>query len=314
MKEVDPSMTEITREYARSLLPPRSEDSNKATFGRVLNVAGSVNYRGAACLSSIAALKVGAGYATLACPVTVADSITSFVPDIVTIPLETNGGSIARKECRKVLAALPGYTVLSVGCGLFSMGSVNRNVKDFFRDLISGVRETEKPVIIDADGLTILAESQPLLLPAKTVLTPHPKELSRLLGISTEAVQADRAACVLAAARRFSATVVLKGHLTVISDGESVFVNGTGNSALAKAGTGDILTGMVSGFCAQGLAPREAACLAVYLHGLAGDLARDDLSAYSVLASDLLRFIAPAIRTLLPGPVSPGKPSSRSVH
>lgn len=289
----------IDAPFARKLVPPRSEESNKATFGRVLNVAGSVNYRGAACLSSIAALKAGAGYATLACPRAVADSITSFVPDIVTIPLESRSGSLAKNAWRKIVEVFPAYTVLSAGCGLFSMAGDNRNVKDCFSRLIESIAGTEKAVVIDADGLTILSERPPAALPKRLVLTPHPKELSRLIGVGTEDIQADRESHALAAARRFRATVVLKGHGTVVTDGERICVNTTGNSALAKAGTGDILTGMVAGFCAQGLEPFDAACLAVYLHGLAGDLARDELTAYSVLASDLIRFIPRAIRTLV---------------
>jgi hydroxyethylthiazole kinase-like uncharacterized protein yjeF len=150
-------------------------------------------------------------------------------------------------------------------------------------------------VVLDADGLNLLADLQPLALPRALVMTPHEKELARLLKVSPETVHADRAGYAERAARKYSAVVVLKGMGTVITDGERGFVNPTGNSALAKAGSGDALTGMIAGFLAQGLSPLDAACVAVYLHGLAGELAAKELTEYGVLASDLRAFVPRAI-------------------
>lgn len=289
----------ITRAFARSLLPRRPQDSNKATFGNVLNVAGSVNYRGAACLSSLASLRVGAGYSTLACPEAVANSATSLSPDIVTIPLKTHDGGIDRTEYKKILEVAHKYRVLAVGCGLFSLHGDNENTRAFFASLMAAIADYDLTVVIDADGLNMLAGLQPIDLPKNLILTPHPKELSRLLGIDTETIQSDRAAHAKLAAERFGATVVLKGHGTIVSNGTSIFVNTTGNSALAKAGTGDVLTGTIAGLAAQGLSPLDAACLGVYLHGKAGELASRDLTDYGVLASDLGSWLPRAIRTLL---------------
>lgn len=291
-------MKELTRDYVKGLLPERMEDSNKATFGSVLNVSGSVNYRGAACLSSLSALKVGAGYVTLACLEIVASCVTSFSPDIVIIPLLSSDGCIAEEEHKKIASVIDKYSVLSIGCGLSSIFGDRKSIRSFFFNVIASVSPLEMPVIIDADGLNLLAELPQVALPRYSVLTPHPKELSRLLKVSTDDIQSDRIGYAEKAARKYSAVIVLKGHRTIVTDGDSTFVNMTGNSALAKAGSGDILTGMVSGFCAQGLSALDAACLAVYLHGKTGDLARDECSAYSVLASDLLRFIPCAIKTL----------------
>ena len=289
----------ITRERARALLPRRSADSNKATFGNVLNVAGSVNYRGAACLSSVASLRVGAGYSTLACPEAVANSASSLTPDIVTIPLKIHDGGIDRTEYKKILEVAHKYRVLAIGCGLFSLHGDNENTKAFFASLMAAIAGFELTVVIDADGLNILSELQPIDLPRNSILTPHPKELSRLLKIETEIIQSDRAAHAKLAAEKFGATIVLKGHRTIVTDGSSMFVNTTGNSGLAKAGTGDVLTGTIAGLAAQGLDPLGAACLGSYLHGKAGEIASRELTEYGVLASDLSRYLPRAIRTLL---------------
>lgn len=284
----------ITQDYARSLLPKRPEDSNKATFGNVLNVAGSYSYRGAACLSSAAALRVGAGYVTFAGIEKVADAVNAFVPDAVLCPLREKSGSIAPEEAPRVLSLVPRATVVSIGCGLTCLGYPHTDVLAFFNAVMNGLSRLFVPVVLDADGLNLFSEAPGVEL-QNMVMTPHPKELSRLLKLDVAAIQADRASAVIAAADKFHATVVLKGHVTLVSDGRTVFENTTGCSALAKAGAGDVLTGIISGLCAQGLSVTDAACLGVYLHGLAGDLAAQDLTEYGVLASDLLKYIPRAI-------------------
>ena len=292
-------MIDLTLEYVQKLLPQREEKSNKGSFGNVLNVAGSVNYRGAACLSSLAALRVGAGYVSLACPEVVANSVASYTPNIVVIPLQASEGAIIDGEYKHIFELTYMYKVLSVGSGLFRLFSTNESVKYFFKNLISTLVDSDLSLVIDADGLNTIAELQYIPLPKRTILTPHPKEMSRLLKVSVEDIEEDRVKYAEKAAKRFAATVVLKGHHTVITDGELTFINSTGNSALAKAGSGDVLTGMIAGFCAQGLSATDAACLGVYLHGKAGDLAKEKLTAYGMFASDLLTYIPQAIKTLL---------------
>lgn len=289
----------LTKKYVLSLLPKRPVNSNKSMFGSVLNVAGSINYRGAAVLSSVAVLKVGAGYSTLACPLIVANSVTSYIPDIVTIPLALKNGSIMKDEYKKILLLLPKYQVFSIGSGLCSILSNNKGVKKFFTMLIQSISSITIPVIIDADGLNILSELKSVVLPAFTILTPHPKELSRLLHIDTAEIQSDRVRYAKEASKQYSAVIVLKGSKTIITNGEQVFINTTGNSALAKAGSGDVLTGIIAGLCAQGLSILDAACSGVYLHGLSGDLAKKDCTEYGVLASSLLDYIPLAIKALI---------------
>ena len=291
-------MKEISRDYAFSLLPKRPPESNKATFGSVLDIAGSANFRGAACLSSLAALRIGAGYATLACPGVVANGVASFDPDIIVVPLKARRGCIAPGEWRKIDEIAPRYSVVSIGPGLSSLRFALKPVLSFFLKTLDVLRDLDAPVIFDADALNMLAASGVRELPCRSILTPHSKELARLLGVDLATVQDDRPRRAAEAAERFRATVVLKGHRTVIAGEGGLWVNTTGGPALAKAGSGDVLTGMIAGLCAQGLSPDDAACLGVYLHGLAGDIAALELTDYGVLASDLLRFIPRAIAAL----------------
>jgi len=297
-------LTELTTERVKALLPLRPQDSNKAMFGNVLNVSGSLLYRGAASLSSVSALRIGAGYVTLACTPVVASSVASIVPDIVIFPLRSRNGAIAGGEFRAIAKILPKYRVLLVGCGLSGPAGIDRNLKFFFKGLMGSATDTlgavpVRATIIDADGLNVLSELSGIKLPQHTILTPHPKELSRLMKISVDEVLSDRVASAVRAARKFGATVILKGHRTIVTDGERTFVNTTGNSALAKAGTGDVLAGMTAGLCAQGLSTLDASCLAAYLHGKAGELASADSTEYGVLASDLPSYIPLALKFLV---------------
>jgi NAD(P)H-hydrate epimerase len=211
---------------------------------------------------------------------------------------------------------LPKYRVLLVGCGLSGPAGIDRNLKAFIRGLLgsltgpdcaaatsasastsSSASALPAATIIDADGLNVLSELPEIALPLNTILTPHPKELSRLMNCSLNEILSDRVGSAVRSARKFGATVILKGHRTVVTDGERVFVNTTGNSSLAKAGTGDVLTGMTAGLSAQGLSTLDASCLAVYLHGLAGELASADKTEYGVLASDIPSYIPLALKS-----------------
>jgi len=291
----DVRMKELDGDYIAALIPARESDSSKADFGGVLNVAGSVNYRGAAIISSALALAVGAGYVTLACPRFVAPSVSSRLPEAVLLPLRTRRGCIRGIAYRKVALAVPRASAVSLGCGLSNAAGGTRSLRRFYRRLMGVLAGANLPVVLDADGLNLLSEIQPLALPRALVMTPHEKELARLLRADSIAIHADREGFAVQAAKKYSAVVVLKGKGTIITDGERTFVNTTGNSALAKAGSGDALTGMIAGFLAQGLSPLDAACVAVYLHGLAGDIAARELTEYGVLASDLQSFVPRAI-------------------
>lgn len=265
-------------------LPIREQYSNKGTFGKVLNIAGSENYTGAAYLSSLSALKVGCGYVALSSSPKVINNVALRTSDLVFIPITD-----VKKELNK-------YDVVSVGCGL----STDLSVSILFKSLLETLSTFDGPVILDADGLNLLSKMKNVVLPSNLVITPHPKEASRLLKVEVEEILENPVDYAKSLSETFNCTTVLKLHSTVVcsQDGE-IYINETGNSALAKAGTGDVLTGMIAGFCAQKMSVFEASKLAVYLHGKAGEIASGMLSEYSVLASDLLKYIPLAIMDTL---------------
>lgn len=294
-------MEKIDHSWAASLLPQRRVDSNKGFFGSVLSIAGSQNYRGAAYFSSVAPLRTGAGYVALAGPAVALHDVAK--AGVVTIPLKSRRGCISGSAWKTIDQIIDRYDAVSIGCGLSLITGIPTRLERFFSRVILSLRGQDIPVVIDADGLNLLAiackGASDILLPKKTILTPHPGEMARLSGIPVAQVQAQRVEIAQETARRFSAVVVLKGKDTVVTDGLDVFINTTGSSALATAGTGDVLTGMIAGLCAQGLPPLDAACLGVYLHGLAGEHAARDRTEYGVIAEDLLSYIPAAIQSLL---------------
>ena len=276
--------------------PKRFQNSHKGTFGRVLNISGSLNYSGAAILSSLAALKSGAGYMTLACPDVIVKSIASYSPDITFMPLKSSvDGSISKENTNSVLNTIKDFDVISIGSGL----TTNKETKSFVLEILKNV---EKPIVIDADALNILALENIKNIPKNSIITPHPKELSRLLKVSVEEIQANREKFAIIGAEKYNTVMVLKGHETVVTDGKNIYINKTGNSALAKAGSGDVLTGITAGIAAQMKNIKLenylffVATNSVFLHGLAGELASKDLTEYSVLASEQIKYISQAIK------------------
>lgn len=273
-------------------LPKRHEESNKSTFGRILNVAGSRNFIGAAFLSSVSALKVGAGYVALATPSEIVPIIASMAPELTYIHLNsTEDGVISDNNTIKDLYS---YNVVSLGCGI----SVTNETKNFIFKLLNEINKTQK-VVIDADGINLLSNHKGEISLKNSVITPHPKELSRLLNVSVEEIIENREKYARITSQTYECITVLKGHNSIVTNGEKIFINQSGSSALAKAGTGDVLTGIISGLLAQKLSPLDAAIIGTYLHGISGDIAASDLTKYSVLASDVIDYLPFAIKTLL---------------
>ncbi len=263
-------------------MPERRENSHKGTFGRVLNVSGSDYMPGAACLSSIAALKTGCGCVCLCSTERVIASAAAQTQDIVFCPLSDLEKQLERAD------------VLLIGCGL----STSERAVEIFKTALSGIGDI--PVLIDADGLNILSTCEMTVFPHNLILTPHPGEASRLLGTDVEKILEDKESRAKELSEKYRCVTVLKSHNTVVCSRDlEIYVNNTGCSALAKAGSGDVLAGIISGLLAQKCEPFYAAKLGVYLHGLAGDMAKNHLTEYGVLASDQIRFIPHAIKTLL---------------
>lgn len=282
-----------TKKFVQSKFPKRIKHSNKSTYGRILNIAGCSKYIGAAYLSSYSALKSGAGYVTLASTSEVCKIIAQKAPELTFLPLNaTARGTI---NSTNAVTDLEHYNVISLGCGI----STDIETKNFIFSVLKERFQTQN-IIIDADAINLIAAHKGEALLKNTVITPHPKELSRLLNVSVEEVNENREKYARIAAQTYECITVLKGYNSIITDGETLLINPTGNSALSKAGTGDVLTGIVSAIAAQSEDLFNAVTVAVYLHGLAGDIASSELTEYSVCATDVIKYIPRAIKSILP--------------
>lgn len=286
----------ITPHEIAPLIGARPRDANKGTYGHVLVIGGSLGKAGAAAMAGMSALRTGAGLSTVATPRSVLSTVAGFHPELMTEPLEeTEAGTIAMRalEYSRVDSLVKGKSVLAIGPGI----SRHAETSEFVRTV---VQNYPAPTVVDADGLNAF-EGVTAKLNGKgraLVITPHPGEMARLTGRSIPEIQKDRSGIARAFARERNLVVVLKGHRTLIaqSDGE-LWVNVTGNPGMATGGTGDVLTGMIAGLIAQNLAHVIAAVIgAVYLHGLAGDIARENLGEQSLLATDLIRELAQAFQ------------------
>lgn len=283
--------------YIKKLLPQRPEDSHKGTFGHVLNIAGSGFYTGAAYFSSISALKVGCGRVTLASAETCCRVVSNLAPDIILRPLkETKEKTIHPQSVKKIKEILDRFNIISVGCGL----SRNKETIKFLKELIKELNKFDYPIIFDADALSIIGGEKIEILPKNTILTPHPKELSKLMGVGVDNILKQPEFWAKECCEKYACTTVFKIHKTIVADNKGKFyVNNTGNTALSHGGSGDVLCGMISGFLAQGLSCFEASVLAVYLHGKTAEFASEELTEYSTLSSDLLKYIPNAIKSIL---------------
>jgi ADP-dependent NAD(P)H-hydrate dehydratase / NAD(P)H-hydrate epimerase len=295
IEQVDGARIElITKDALRSLIPPRAPDSHKGDFGRVLLIAGSLGKTGAAALAAAGALRSGAGLVTVACPRSCLPIIAAYGREFMTEPLdETPSGTVHFAAAEAVLALQADVIALGPGLGR------GEGVSTFVREL---VEKSEVPLVLDADALNALAD-EPSVLQGREgrdlIITPHPGEMARLMGCTTEDVQADRLGVAREFASRHGVYVVLKGYRTLIATPAGpVFVNPTGSPGMATGGTGDVLTGMVAAWLGQ-LLDAEAACrLAVYLHGAAGELADADAGEASMVAGDLADHIGDALLEL----------------
>jgi NAD(P)H-hydrate epimerase len=273
--------------------PRRDAAAHKGTFGHVLVIAGSMGKTGAAALASLAAQRAGAGLVTLALPHSLNDIMEVKLTEVMTEPLpETEARTIGREALDRVLHLAEGKTAVAVGPGLGTHPSTQK----FVRELLPALR---LPVVLDADGLNALAGQAEVLGQAAgpLILTPHPGELSRLLGVARDEVLRKRIPLAQEVAARFNATLVLKMARTIIaSPKRDAVIVPTGNPGMATGGTGDVLTGLIAGLLAQGVEPVLAAQAGTYIHGLAGDLAAERLGQEAMLAGDLLDLLPEAIR------------------
>lgn len=299
----------ITAKEVAALIGPRPRDSNKGMYGHVLVAGGSLGKAGAAAMAGFSALRAGAGLVTVATPTSVLPTVAGFHPELMTEPLaETDAGTISLQALKALERVAEKKTVLAIGPGI----SRHEETAKLVREIVQG---SEISIVLDADGLNAFGGDTEALNRKERngrkgnaeqthrptlVLTPHPGEMARLTGMSTQAIQRDRINVARSFAKEHGVILVLKGDRTIAAntDGEA-WVNPTGNPGMATGGTGDILTGIIAGMIAQNSRRGfEAVLTAVYLHGLAGDIARDHVGEHSLVATDLVRTLPEAFQRI----------------
>jgi len=289
---------ELELSAIENMLPERPPDGHKGTFGHVFILAGSRGFLGSSRLASEAALRAGAGLVTLGVPEVLADVAATFLVEVMARPLPaTEAGSLAAAALEPALAFAKEKDAIVLGPGLGQHLETTEFIHGF-------LEKNTRPLLLDADGLNALSKQQALLahIPAPAVFTPHPGEMARLLECTIKEVQDAREHAATTLAEKTGKTVVLKGAVTLIAapDGKLVHSPG-GNSGMATGGTGDVLSGIIGSLLGQGLKPWEAACLGVYAHGLAGDLAAEAKTERGMVASDIIRALPEAWRIMQGG-------------
>lgn len=272
----------LDREQVLHILPDRNPFAHKGNFGKILLLCGSRGYTGAAALAAMGALRSGAGLVYLGVPedIYVIESVKLTEP--VVFPLPCEDGKLSADAIAQILELLPKMDAVLIGCGLGQS-------KGTLAVLKAVLREAKVPVVVDADGINLLSCHTYLMRgrTAPTVLTPHDGEFLRLAGSLGE----DRPMAAAELAQKLGCIVVLKGHETLITDGETCYHNQTGNPGMAVGGSGDVLAGIVVSLLGQGLKPLEATATAVWLHGAAGDVCAKELGQYGMLPTDMLHAL-----------------------
>lgn len=289
-------MTKLTPEFVKKLLPARPADSHKGDYGHTLIIAGSKQFTGAAVLCAMGCLRSGSGLTTAAIPASLDVQITKRLPpEVMTIFLPDSGGAFSPRASGLLLnfSSERKITSLAFGCGISSEPSARIFTERF-------LKKNKVPAVIDADGLNNIQKTAGILKKLKSgaIITPHPAELGRLMKIPVPEIQKNREKTAKKFAASYGVICVLKGFETVVSDGDKTFFNTTGNPGMASGGSGDVLTGMIAGFIGQTGSLLDAACLGVYLHGCAGDLAAAEKTQISMLPTDLIEKIPAAIKAL----------------
>ena len=287
-------MKVIDKKLISDMIPKRKSDTNKGDFGCVLNIAGNTNYSGAAALSCLGALRAGAGIVTLASTETVITRVAALIPEATFLPLSEENGVISKTAIAEVQKQTENCNTVLIGCGI----GISADTVSLVGNIVTSVKT---PIIIDADGLNIISRNLDILKHKKSdlILTPHPKEFSRLSGLSVDYIAKNREQSAKDFAKTHGIYLLLKGKgtITATPNGE-VFCNATGNAGMAKGGSGDILAGMIAGFTAQKIPLKESCIIATYIHGLAGDIAKSEYTEISMLPTDIVNAIPKAFKFL----------------
>jgi NAD(P)H-hydrate epimerase len=285
----------VNIEQTIKTFPKRDPGAHKGDFGHVLVIAGSAGYTGAAYLASQAAILSGSGLVTLAIGRSLYQIMAVKLTEVMVKPFfETKDFSLSLLAEKELVAFSERCSAVVIGPGI----SLNKETQHLVRNLLA---KLDRPVVLDADGITACASHLDVIKNSKSklIITPHAGEMARLTGVDAAAVEAQRIDVAIRFASEYNVVLALKGHDTVVAaPGEELYINRTGNPGMATGGTGDVLSGMIAGFAAQGIAPMSAAVLGTYFHGLAGDIALRQKGALSLVATDLLHNLPEALKTL----------------
>lgn len=286
---------EITKEYVSSKMPERPIDANKGTFGTLCSITGSYSMAGACVLSSLAALKSGVGLLKLVVPKSIYPIVAQNVIEAVYVPVEESvNQSISLDEADRIIEVANASNAVLFGCGVKN----TNEVRGLLEKLLSKVKV---PILIDADGLNALSKDVSILkdTKAEVVLTPHVLEMARLISKDKDYVIENRQRVAMGFSFDYpNTTLVLKGRETIVAKNGTLVVNPTGNQGMAKAGSGDVLSGIISSLIAQGVKPFDAAKMGVYIHGMSGDIAKEKLGDVSMIARDLVRYLPETYKSL----------------
>lgn len=283
-----------TKEFIKNNFPVNELEQHKGNCGKVLICGGSIGLTGAVCLASQAALKCGCGLITVGIPESLNSIYEIKLTEIMSLPLKDNNGNFFRKSVSKAFE-------FSKKCDAVAIGPGGGNgIKYFLTDFIT---RSEKPLLIDADGINALSSNINLLEKKKCdiIITPHTAEMSRLTGKSIDFINENRLEIAYEFAKKYKITVLLKGKGTVITDGNEIYINNTGNEGMATGGSGDVLSGIILSLMGRRVPVLKSGIIGAYLHGLAGDYAKEKINAYSMSASNITENIPDAINDILKG-------------
>jgi NAD(P)H-hydrate epimerase len=296
VEQVKPAHQLLTSALISNYFKPRPADAHKGATGHLLLLAGSPGKTGAAAMAAMSAMRVGAGLVTIGAPENINPVLENQVLESMTFPLsETREGMLAGSSFDDIIRLVSGKKCFAIGPGL-------GNALETKKLVLRVIQESTVPLVIDADGINSIAGHTDILhnLKAPAVLTPHPGEMSRLVGSNVADIQKNRTGFARDFAEKFNVHLVLKGAKTVIAhpDG-SIFINSTGNSGMASGGMGDVLTGIIAGMITQGYSPESAAHTGVFLHGAAADELSKSTGPFGFLASDVINAIPGQIGSLV---------------
>ena len=274
-------MMELNHEQVLSILPDRAENAHKGDFGKILLLCGSRGYTGAAYLAAQASLRSGAGLVFLGVPESIYQIEAVKLNEAIVFPLPDEDGKLSASAIPEILSRLPNMDAVLVGPGLSQSEGVFQVVK-------AVLEQAACPVVLDADGINLIASHKDIVRgrTGTTVLTPHGGEFARLGGASGE-----RVAAATEMANDLGCILLLKGHHTVITDGNTTYINPTGNPGMAVGGSGDVLAGIITALLGQGIEPLQAAACGAWLHGAAGDLCAAQIGQYGMLPTDMVNVL-----------------------